>query len=123
MDFDFHLGGNIEPAVWTLQLDTRDDVAKRVRPVAAPIVDRRNLDGMLHAFLKWGRTRDEMQKLVGMHHVASICIRRFVPYLISHAGVLAAQMASARASAPVCEKCRIESRSDSCAAAIASARS
>src|SRR5882757_9760128 len=72
MHLHLHVGGDFEPAVWVLELDTRDRVAEGIEFFTPAVGGWRDVDRMLEALLVGRRTRYQVQQLVRMHDIAAV---------------------------------------------------
>jgi len=111
---DIHLGHDLEPAMQLAELDAGDDIAEGVDLVAPPEGCRIHADRVFQALLKRRRPRYEMQYVMRMQHVACVLVGRFVMDAVAH---VPAHVHTERAS-PVCEKCRMDRRSESSTPAL-----
>src|SRR5262245_47449534 len=102
-----------------LELYPREGIAKCVVLIPSRVGLWRDDERVVHALLIQRRPRHQMQQLMGMHDIAVVGIDSLVPHAITDS----AHVANALAAAPVCEKCRIESRSESWPAANPRSRS
>src|SRR5258708_34619111 len=72
MHLHLHVGGDFEPAVRVLELDTRDRVAERIEFFMPAVGRWSDVDRMLEALLIGRWTRHQVQQLMGMHDIAAV---------------------------------------------------